>query len=1016
MAQIVSIAGSVEPDATAVTRPMPAQEASGSDFGGQIGQSLQGLGQQIGQAAQVYAQDMHQRQQFTTEARWSDWQSDQQADFDKASEGISGTNAMGFTAQRAQQSDAAFKDFLSSVPVNDQPRMQAKYADYKRVMSHQALVTELQTADKFYGQQISDKLDKFSTGIAQNPATAQTYLDQGAAFIDASGLPAGVKDQLKKDWVQGAAAAKANGLLNTDPQALKDTLSSNGNSSPEDFVKRMTTSESSGDYAAHVVDKNGIGHSGLLQLSDDWVKKAGDAGVIPKGMTPQQFMADHAAQDKANVWYLGQVDKYIADHGYTDRGYSLDGLRAVAHLGGLGGLDRFVASGGQYNPNDGKDGKVGTSLSDYYNKFSGTAHDPILSNLSYADTLKFRDQATAQLRQNAQAAAAQQRVAHDTLMNGLGAEADNGQMSIERVNELWRTGVITDIDDRTKLEGLIRAGEERQKSLDHAQEILQHNGKIDALVERAHQGQLSSDEIDTLYTRGVVTDRQDLSAIRSAAAAQDSVTHNNMMNKLGIMANSGQMSMEQIDALTQNGTLKDIDDATKLQGLVKSYAERQGGINLAQAIISNQGPVNGQDADVQKAGNAWASRKGATFEDGIAFYNRSGYLPDKTSNALFGMTLSTDPKIVQQGAAVLGNILAQNPNGLAGANHSAELVKTGSAFNTFVNDLGMAPEMAAQKIAQMNDPATHTDVQDKQVQTFSDKLFKDTPAILDRITGAFNGSTFGLGKNPLAGVDNRQIGRLSQDYIDLATERYRETGDETVAKAYAMDVIHGKDGKPGLYGLSNGVLTKYPVEAASLPMPDGTHDYVYRQAAAEVKARNNVDVDPKNIVLVPLPGNVTGELWRRGGTSVVSKDRTEAVSGVPYQIVFKNADGVYEPLAVAAGKGFIPDAKQGYAEYLATEREKNAVDVWNKYQAQKAAFEARAAGSAGRAATAPLPVMDAPPKPASILAKEKADAAFQKTVTDAQTPDPVAAAKSEQNWLSGGPGTEFFGTPIPGGN
>ncbi|CAB4121130.1 hypothetical protein UFOVP6_25 [uncultured Caudovirales phage] len=889
MAQIVSIAGSVQPEASPVTRAMPMQEASGSDFGGQIGQSMQGLGQQIGNAVNVFAQDMHQRQQFTTEANWSDWQSAQQADFDKAAEGISGTNAMGFTAQRAQQSDAAFKDFLATVPENDRPRVQAKYADYKRVMTHQALVTELQTADTFYGVQIKDKLDKFSTGIAQNPATAQTYIDQGAAFIDASGLPPGVKEQLKKDWVQNAAGAKANGLLTSDPQKLADTLASNGSSSPEDFIKRMSGSESSNNPAAE-----NSGHYGLMQLSSDWIAKAGEAGVIPKGMTPEQFKADTAAQDKANVWYMGQVDKYIMSKGYVEKGYSLDGLRAVAHLGGLGGLDKFVSTGGKYNPNDGH-----TSLTDYYNKFSGTAHDPVLANLSYADTLKFKDQAASQLNQNAQAAAAQQRVAHDT-----------------------------------------------------------------------------------------------------------------MMNNLGIMANSGQMSVEQVDALTQNGTLKDIDDVTKLQGLIKSYGERQGGVTFAQNILSATGPVNGQDADVQKAGNAWTSRPGATFEDGMTFYNRTGYLPDKTSNALFGMTVSTDPKLAQQGAAVLGNILAQNgPNALAGANHSTELAKTGAAYNHFVNDLNMSPEEAAKRLARMNDPAFHTDVQDKQVTSFQDKLLKDPSAIVDRVTSAFDSVT-GWGGVPQAGVDSRQIGQLTQDYIDLASERFRETGDEELSKAYAMDIIHGKDGKPGLYGVSNGVMTKYPAEAVTPAMPDGSHDYVYSQAAAEVKALDKVDVDPKDIVLVPLPGNITGEAWRRGGLSGTNRDRTETFHGVPYQIVYKHPDtGVYEPLAVAPGQAFIPDATSAYAEYTAAAKEKNAVDTWNKYVAQKAAADARRGGSAGRTATTPLKVMDPPPKPASIIAQEKAAA----LAPPSDAVDPAAAAKAEQEWMGNGPGTEFFGVPI-GGN
>jgi hypothetical protein len=38
-----------------------------------------------------------------------------------------------------------------------------------------------------------------------------------------------------------------------------------------------------------------------------------------------------------------------------------DALRAVAHLGGIGGMNRFIETGGAYNPSD----AYGTSLMDY---------------------------------------------------------------------------------------------------------------------------------------------------------------------------------------------------------------------------------------------------------------------------------------------------------------------------------------------------------------------------------------------------------------------------------------------------------------------------------------------------------------------------------------------------------------------------------------------------------------------------------------------------------------------------
>jgi len=85
--------------------------------------------------------------------------------------------------------------------------------------------------------------------------------------------------------------------------------------------------------------------------------------------TQEEFKENLALQDRVAAWHLNDIDKAIDGLGDDAKGYSRDGLRAVAHLGGVGGMKKYVKSKGQYNPSD----QLGTSLSDYYNKFSGKA-------------------------------------------------------------------------------------------------------------------------------------------------------------------------------------------------------------------------------------------------------------------------------------------------------------------------------------------------------------------------------------------------------------------------------------------------------------------------------------------------------------------------------------------------------------------------------------------------------------------------------------------------------------------
>ena len=65
------------------------------------------------------------------------------------------------------------------------------------------------------------------------------------------------------------------------------------------------------------------------------------------------------------AWHFSDISSEIDKLGDKAKGYDRDGLKAVAHLGGIGGMKSFVRSKGEHNPKD----QLGTSLQDYYDKF-----------------------------------------------------------------------------------------------------------------------------------------------------------------------------------------------------------------------------------------------------------------------------------------------------------------------------------------------------------------------------------------------------------------------------------------------------------------------------------------------------------------------------------------------------------------------------------------------------------------------------------------------------------------------
>jgi hypothetical protein len=145
------------------------------------------------------------------------------------------------------------------------------------------------------------------------------------------------------------------------PEPAVTSLSTN----TDPFIDRLTQSESSGDSQAEITIKDGRKFAGKLQFGEARLQDYRSA--TGKAFTQDEFKADEVLQDQVGAWHIADIDKAIDKLGDATKGYDRNGLRSVAHLGGRGGMAKFVKSGGKHNPAD----ELGTSLQDYYEKFSG---------------------------------------------------------------------------------------------------------------------------------------------------------------------------------------------------------------------------------------------------------------------------------------------------------------------------------------------------------------------------------------------------------------------------------------------------------------------------------------------------------------------------------------------------------------------------------------------------------------------------------------------------------------------
>lgn len=128
---------------------------------------------------------------------------------------------------------------------------------------------------------------------------------------------------------------------------------------------RLLQRESGNNFAA----RNKQGYVGRAQFGDERLEDARRAGVLPEGMDKENFRLNPQAQQAVEKWHFSDINNFIdnkglgAFEGKTIGGIPVtrEGLVNVAHLGGKGGLEKFITSGGRYNPADAN----GTRLSDY---------------------------------------------------------------------------------------------------------------------------------------------------------------------------------------------------------------------------------------------------------------------------------------------------------------------------------------------------------------------------------------------------------------------------------------------------------------------------------------------------------------------------------------------------------------------------------------------------------------------------------------------------------------------------
>lgn len=239
-------------------------------------------------------------------------------------------------------------------------------ADYKRRMAYAMMKEGSSTAPIQHWAQGVDRVAKALLG-----AWEMRGLDEAERANKAA--------QTADDAVMGGAGFGLGLSANPSPSATASAQPSATNGETGSALPAsLNSTESGGNWQAQndAVGAGGaVGHFGRAQFGQARLQEAANAGAIPQGTTPQMFMKSPEMQKAAENWHFADIDQNIRANGFDKMvGQSINGvpitmggMRAVAHLGGNRGLQKFIQTGGRYNPSDAN----GTSLMNYFTTHGG---------------------------------------------------------------------------------------------------------------------------------------------------------------------------------------------------------------------------------------------------------------------------------------------------------------------------------------------------------------------------------------------------------------------------------------------------------------------------------------------------------------------------------------------------------------------------------------------------------------------------------------------------------------------
>lgn len=874
MPQMPTIAGA------AARRLMPqarlqVEGGSPAAFGAGIGEAVEQLGNAGSDAAAAVARfefaklaEADQAAEFERQAKFVEFGSTESTRLDEAARNIEGP-ALDFTKGFMTDFDARSKEFLQAVPERRRAQWQAKFAAMRGQLAAGALKTEFGQRDTWSKTTLSTSLSAIQNGVAQSPHMLDAYRKQGEDLIDASLLGPQDKADQKIAWRSAAAVAAATGDVEIDPEGALRRLGGREIISVPDLVDGKPTGTSSTKIPAGAVRVPNVNHllNGLIQQESGG--RVGVAGPPTKYGTAHGLtqVLDSTGQEIARK--LGIPWRPDLLRGKTDE--------AAEYQKRMG---RFY-------------------LEEGLKKYGGDARKALMYYHGGPDTKKWgpktRAYATAVLARLPRGAAVvvehaaqtSERLRRDVAGNPAPEPTPGKTYSVgDAVEELGYT--------TAEAEEFVKTGKKPEGG-GPAEPYYAEQGDADPAA--------ANDDLPTVDPRYadlpfaarmqlINGAQREIERREGVAAAVAEESRAEKMNQLLLDLNDGKAGRADIEAAREAGWLTDYADVEKAEDIVDSREKGDSDLVNFNNMINTPGFSFNQFAPDQRAAvEAGVKAMGGSPRAAFEIWEKTGILPKTGAVALRGLMASNNPTNVANGASIASNMLEKNPNAFAGVEGGDEIEKTAMLYRHYVADLGMSKDEAIQKIAKRNDPAVRAKINANAdaEKDFRKQINKHSVQIDNWLSNELGGAF--VSDPDFSAPEQRAAVR--QDFAELAWEHYQDHQDVGAARAYAAGQVKK------LYGAVNGRLMKYP-PTRSYPPIGGSWDYVFKQAAQDIKGLTGRDVDPKSVYLMPLP-TATAEAFRAGRPAPYAVHYTEKVDG---QTIYR----------VLHGKAFVADVGAARSE------------------------------------------------------------------------------------------------------